>query len=145
MKVYQFDPKGLNHVKVIPWRGTTGASGDYATLLNKPSINSVQLNGNKTTADLGLVTIRYQEIDCKIDSVTQYGRSKNFDVSGIQKLLSANFVYNNDLYYYIMDDGIVPVLSVRSTEKTITIFCTGGTSNTSRTLKVRLAYIPTDA
>ena len=56
MKVYQFDPKGLNHVKVIPWRGTTGASGDYATLLNKPSINSVQLNGNKTAYDLGLAT-----------------------------------------------------------------------------------------
>lgn len=56
MKVYQFDPKGLNHVKVIPWRGTAGASGDYATLLNKPSINSVQLNGNKTAHDLGLAT-----------------------------------------------------------------------------------------
>lgn len=56
MRVYQFAPKGLNHVKVISWRGTTGASGDYATLLNKPAINSVQLNGNKTAYDLGLAT-----------------------------------------------------------------------------------------
>lgn len=56
MRVYQFAPKGLNHVKVVSWRGTTGASGDYATLLNKPAINSVQLNGNKTAYDLGLAT-----------------------------------------------------------------------------------------
>ena len=37
-------------------KGDRGASGDYDTLENKPSINSVQLNGNKTAYDLGLAT-----------------------------------------------------------------------------------------
>lgn len=37
-------------------KGDRGASGDYDTLENKPSINSVQLNGNKTAHDLGLAT-----------------------------------------------------------------------------------------
>ena len=37
-------------------QGTAGISGDYAGLTNKPSINSVQLNGNKTLSDLGLVS-----------------------------------------------------------------------------------------
>ena len=89
--------------------------------------------------------IKYADITCKIDSVTQYGRVKSFDFSGAQKILSANFVYNDDLYHIILDDGIVPVLSVRSTEKTITIMCTGGTTSTERNLSVRVAYIPTDS
>lgn len=37
-------------------KGDVGASGDYSTLLNKPSINSITLNGNKTASDLGLAT-----------------------------------------------------------------------------------------
>ena len=37
-------------------QGEAGSSGDYAGLTNKPSINSVELNGNKTLADLGLIS-----------------------------------------------------------------------------------------
>lgn len=84
MRVYQFDPKGLNHVKVIPWRGTTGASGDYATLLNKPSINSVQLNGNKTAADLGLAT------PADISSALNYARNIKFLPTENPKISIAN-------------------------------------------------------
>ena len=37
-------------------KGTAGVSGDYAGLANKPNINSVELNGNKTLSDLGLIS-----------------------------------------------------------------------------------------
>lgn len=35
-------------------KGDAGSSGDYAGLTNKPSINGVTLNGNKTAEDLNL-------------------------------------------------------------------------------------------
>lgn len=44
-------------VKVIMLKGEkgdAGSSGDYAGLTNKPSINGVTLNGNKTADDLNL-------------------------------------------------------------------------------------------
>lgn len=37
-------------------KGDMGASGDYAGLINKPSIGNVTLSGNKTAYDLGLAT-----------------------------------------------------------------------------------------
>lgn len=36
-------------------KGEIGDAGDYSTLQNKPKINNVELNGNKSTSDLGLV------------------------------------------------------------------------------------------
>ena len=35
--------------------GGGGGTTDYTDLTNKPSINSVTLSGNKTTADLGIM------------------------------------------------------------------------------------------
>ena len=49
----------LGTVKILMLKGEkgdTGASGDYAELINRPSINNVELNGNKTSSDLGLAT-----------------------------------------------------------------------------------------
>lgn len=37
-------------------KGDTGATGDYSGILNKPSINGVELDGNKTASELGLAT-----------------------------------------------------------------------------------------
>lgn len=37
--------------------GADGVSGDYAGLTNKPSINNVQLSGDKSGADLGLAPL----------------------------------------------------------------------------------------
>lgn len=36
-------------------KGDSGDAGDYATLANKPRINNIELTGNKTGSDLGLV------------------------------------------------------------------------------------------
>ena len=38
-------------------KGDAGTSGDYSGLTNKPKINNVTLDGNKTGTDLGLPTI----------------------------------------------------------------------------------------
>lgn len=37
--------------------GGSGGTNDYEQLTNKPSINGVKLVGNKTTADLGIVSV----------------------------------------------------------------------------------------
>lgn len=42
-----------------------GGSSDYNLLLNKPSINSVPLTGNKTTAELGLFSGDYDDLTNK--------------------------------------------------------------------------------
>lgn len=46
-------------VKIIPLKGEkgdAGDSGDYSGLTNKPSINGVTMDGNQTTADLGIAS-----------------------------------------------------------------------------------------
>lgn len=45
--------------------GGGGGTSDYADLINKPSINSVVLNGNKTTSDLGLFSGDYDDLTNK--------------------------------------------------------------------------------
>ena len=42
-------------------KGDTGATGDYSGILNKPSINDVTLDGNKTASDLGLADAADQQ------------------------------------------------------------------------------------
>ena len=42
-------------------KGDTGATGDYSGILNKPQINGVTLDGNKTASDLGLATASEQQ------------------------------------------------------------------------------------
>jgi hypothetical protein len=44
---------------------TGGGSADYNLLLNKPSINTVPLTGNKTTAELGLFSGDYDDLTNK--------------------------------------------------------------------------------
>ena len=48
----------LNKGSLVKGTGGSGGGGstDYADLSNKPSINSVSLSGNKTSADLSLVS-----------------------------------------------------------------------------------------
>ena len=49
-------------VKILPLKGEkgdqgeAGISGDYSGLINKPSINSIQITGNKTASDLGIAS-----------------------------------------------------------------------------------------
>lgn len=48
--------------------GGSGSTGDYSQLINKPSINGVVLNGNKTYDQLGLSGFVIAEIDEYVDT-----------------------------------------------------------------------------
>lgn len=47
---------------IIPYSGAGGTT-DYNKLKNKPSIEQIELNGNKSFNDLGLIPITIQEIN----------------------------------------------------------------------------------
>lgn len=47
--------------QIVPVIG--GASNDYLTLINKPSINGVTLEGNKTNEQLNISAIENSEIE----------------------------------------------------------------------------------
>ena len=84
----------------------TGGTGtdDYNALSNKPSINSVELQGNKTDTDLGLAT--KQELVGKADKSTTYTKSetdnllsgKQNNISGGDGISVSNDVISIDLY-----------------------------------------------
>lgn len=52
--------------------GGSGGTSDYSDLTNKPRINNVELNGNKSLADLGIVipTVPVQSVNGKTGAVT---------------------------------------------------------------------------
>lgn len=65
---------GLVKVKMLKGeKGDMGATGDYSGIANKPSINGVTLNGNKTASALGLASASEQQN--LIDSVAALGSS----------------------------------------------------------------------
>lgn len=76
---------------------------DYSTLSNKPSINSVELEGNKTGEDLGLFPADYEELTYlpKINSVEVSGNKPLFDY-GIQP--AGNYLNNTSLTNLIPTD-----------------------------------------
>lgn len=57
-----------------------------------------------------------------------------------RRVLAGSFVYNNDLYYAIVDDNRQLYISLRDTNNTITILQVGGTRSTNRTITVRVHY-----
>lgn len=73
--------------------GGTGGTTDYNTLTNKPQINGVELSGNKTSEDLGLIT-KSGDTPQQIDTDVEIENGKNLtlkDEAGTsQSALSAN-------------------------------------------------------
>lgn len=63
--------------------GGGGGTSDYRPLTNKPKINNVELNGNKTSSDLGLIT---NAVD---DLVNYYKKSETFTKQEVNNLISA--------------------------------------------------------
>ena len=58
--------------KVVMLKGEPGASGDYSGLTNKPQINGLTLNGNKTAAALGLASAaQLAQTSARIDQILQ--------------------------------------------------------------------------
>lgn len=59
-------------------QGEAGISGDYAGLINKPAINSVTLDGELTSDDLGLATAT--EMESAMSSIYDMGQTIGNDI-----------------------------------------------------------------
>ena len=76
-KVITGDAEPISHLEqIIALYGGTGGSGgsgttNYNALLNKPSINGVELRGNKTLADLGITNYDDTQIKTDISEVNK--------------------------------------------------------------------------
>lgn len=58
--------------------GDSGGTSDYTDLSNKPKINNVELSGNKTTSDLGIVIPDVSGFITKdVDNLTYYTKTSN--------------------------------------------------------------------
>ena len=116
-KVIAGDAEPISHLEqIIALYGGTGGSGgsgttNYNALLNKPSINGVELNGNKTLADLGIEITKtidsastdsqvpsaksvYNELDKKIDKTSIVTTTINGNSTDAQ-VPSAKSIYYN--------------------------------------------------
>ena len=87
--------------------GGSGGTSDYIDLTNKPSINNVELNGNKTTADLKVNDYSYNEIVVgkwidnkplyrKVFSFTLTSQTTEYtiDVDNIDQVTTLRGIYN---------------------------------------------------
>lgn len=74
--------EALGAAAFVGGSGGSGGTSDYSDLTNKPSINSVTLNGNKTSADLGL------QAELTFDSVPTDGSTNPVESNGIYDALA---------------------------------------------------------
>lgn len=58
------------------------------------------------------------------------------------KIVSAEILYNSEIYHLVLTDGITPTLTIRDTEKMLSLLLHGGTFSTTRNITVRVSYIP---
>lgn len=68
---------------------SVATDGSYTSLNNKPTINNIELNGNKTTADLG-ITLSYAS-----DSITNKPSINGVTLTGAQTTKSLNINYSD--------------------------------------------------
>ncbi len=76
----------------IPYSGGSGGTSDYPDLTNKPSIEGVTLNGNKTASDLGLAkTSDLTDFITKSvdDLVNYYTKSQTYSKSEVDSIVTA--------------------------------------------------------
>lgn len=81
--------------------GGGGGTSDYTNLTNKPKINNVELNGNKTSSDLGLQPAGNYALESEIPDVSNfvtntvdnlvnyYKKSETFTKQEVNNLISA--------------------------------------------------------
>ena len=74
---------------VSPFRSGGGGTSDYTDLTNKPKINNVELNGNKTSSDLGLQPAGNYITKAVDDLENYYKKSETYTQTEINNLISA--------------------------------------------------------
>lgn len=67
----------------VNYSGSAGGTNDYVDLINKPQINGVSLSGNKTSADLGIIT---KAVD---DLVNYYLKSETYTKTQVDDIVAA--------------------------------------------------------
>ena len=77
----------------MPAQGGGGGTSDYEDLDNKPSINSVTLTGNKTTAELN---ISYDDLTDKPTIPTELDDLSNVDTTGVFNGAVLTYISNDD-------------------------------------------------
>lgn len=88
MKSIVVNPFSIDKVKVVAWRGSAGASGNYTELINRPSINGTTLSGDKTASQLGLASS--SDISALSNRVTQNEGDIEAEVSARADLLKSS-------------------------------------------------------
>lgn len=72
-------------------KGDAGDAGNYSTLSNKPSINSVELSGNKTASDLGLAALSdISGIGAQLNTNTTNIATLTTNMGDLQNLTTTN-------------------------------------------------------
>lgn len=87
-------------------KGDAGSAGDYSTLSNKPQINGVTLDGNKSGTDLGLVPQTVTDaLDNRVSSLETNSVPNSRTVNG--KALSSDVVVEaSDVPYSHSQSGL---------------------------------------
>lgn len=83
-----------------------------------------------------LRTIKIMEIAASISTSGLH----DFNITGVRKILSASFIYNADFYHMVLTDHLNPVISIRDTERTISVLNYGAPGE-ERNLRIRVTYM----
>lgn len=89
---------------IVKGGGGSGGTTDYTDLNNKPQVNSVQLVGNKSTADLGIVepwvgtAVEYAQQSANIPAGTPYIITDDQDIDTVPTQGSTNPITSGGVY-----------------------------------------------
>ena len=143
------DPTVPSHVKTISqadienWNNKSNFNGDYTELANKPTINNVELDGNKTLSDLGIDIPNLPDLIKNAKTISG-GNVSNLSnglyfintnsfgtisgVSGLGSVYKGDIIYKNRNYAIVISgqlNGIVLGITYNT-----------GSSNASKTIKL---------
>lgn len=105
-KYYKFKSTNTVDASTGKWRERESGGGgttDYSNLTNKPSINDVELSGNKTASDLGLADTN--DIPSKLSDLTN---DTGFITNTVNNLI--NYYLKTELYTKSEVDNIVTAI-----------------------------------
>lgn len=103
-KFYSYDSSNSVDATTGKWREReSGGTTNYPNLNNKPSINNVVLNGNKTSSDLGLADS--EDIPSKLSDLTN---DEGFITNTVNNLI--NYYLKTELYTKSEVDSIVTAI-----------------------------------
>ena len=124
---------------------SSGGTSDYQQLSNKPKINNIELDGNKTTADLGITTTTIGTIS--LDDAGWTGSDPYTQVVTVTGItLGANDLV--DLrpspaqLADLMDDGVT-TLQTENNNGTLTVYALGAAPSADMTIQCTITKVAT--